>query len=182
MKLKFPTLFIVLLFFIQCKDDTGFIINKIPHLRASIQLPSSYVSIDKIKLNLKDSLFQKLTNRNKKQTILVDKSNHNNFILILPVTYQKIDSLSFYLLIDNQRKISSKKIAIDSIFFIGSKMDSIGKFKYIISKYQGIKKNNRDLIVKSVVVSSKTKTVGISFFSEKNQDIRPFLYTIKSYR
>jgi len=169
---------LVFTFFIQCKEKPEFINYKIPHLDASIKLPASYVSLNERKFKKEDALLQKIYNANRKQTILIDTTNNNNFIIILPATYQKIDSTVLYIFIDKERKKSSKTVTVDSMYFFGSRIGSIRNYKYIESKYQGIKKNNKDLFVKSIVISSATKTVGISFFSEKNPDTKPFIDSI----
>lgn len=157
-------------------------------LRATIKLPNTYLPVSTERLNIilnqreyqqfKDELLD-LIQRNKNVKILLDTINPYKFILIKEnVSYVKIDTVSMYTLIDNERKKSSPRTDInDSTYFIGSRLDSVGSYRFIESKHTR-KSGNRGRTGYTFIISDNAHTSGISFFSPEDQDARQFVKTI----
>ncbi len=155
---------------------------------AVIKLPNSYKLADKNNIHrivhqqtqekIKDELTKWLLSG--PGELLIDTLNPYKFIIVSKITpYVPIDSNSFYFVIDHERSLSSSKPNInDSTYYVGSKMGSIAGFKFMESKYRRTSNNNMR-IAYSYMISSKEKTIGIGFYSPAEQDVKPFVNSIK---
>ena len=173
-----------------CKSKLELQDYDLSYINASIKIPTSYVSIDPDTLKdriskIKNSSYP--TNAinsvfNKPGTILLaDTTNYHKLILISPLkNFIEIDSNSFYLIIDYQRKTYNKMYDDDSAYFFGSKMGSVGSLKYIDSQYL---KSGQDSIIQciynSYIISTDNKSLGISFYSPYEQDVSRFINSIE---
>lgn len=179
-------LFTVLL---SCEDNKLTSRFNLKPLDATIELPSSYINIDtsnfqNFVFNERDSLYRRELYNDLKNNAydfyLIDSLNYKRFILIAEIEpYERIDSSLFWFIIDRERKISSSKPTIDSTYFIGSKMGGVGDFPYIESKYCRLGTLNRKRYGYVFTISSEKKSLGICFFSPEDQDVKPFINSIR---
>lgn len=172
----------------SCVEKDTFLKYDLEPLKASIKLPGTYSPLNKGRLDrilnheedqgFKDELLS-LVQGNKNIKVMIDTINPYKFILIEEkVSYVRIDTMAMYILIDSERKKSSSRADVsDSIYFVGSKLDRIGRFRFIESKHTR-KSGNRQRIGYSFIISDDAYTSGISFFSPEEQDSRKYITTI----
>jgi len=179
---------ILFLFFQSCIEKDNFLEYDLETLRATIKLPNTYGSVSKERLDkilnhkedqrFKDELLG-LIQRKENVKMLIDTINPYKFILITEnVSYVKIDTTSMYIQVDDERKKSSSRVDInDSTYFVGSRLDSIGSFRFIESKHTR-RSGNRWRTGYTFILSDNAHTSGISFFSPEDQDARKYVKTI----
>lgn len=179
---------ILFLFFQSCVEKDNFQEYNLETLGATIKLPGTYSPVNKERLNrilnhkedqgFKDELLD-LIQRKKNVKMLIDTINPYKYILITEkVSYVKIDTILMYIQIDDERKKSSSRADVnDSTYFVGSRLDSIGSFRFIESKHTR-KSGNRRRIGYTFMISDDTHTSGISFFSPEEQDARKYVKMI----
>ncbi|MGM9475741.1 hypothetical protein ACS5PU_04890 [Pedobacter sp. GSP4] len=159
------------------------------NLKATISIPASYQLVNKERLDrvlpekqdegFKNELLnQSLTKP--KLIFLIDTLKPNRYMMIQDqVPYTKIDTLTLYLLIDDERKKSSSTPEVNnSTFFVGSRMDSIKNFRFIESKHKR-RSGNQTRIGYTFLISSDKNTTGISFFGNEEQNARAYVKTVK---
>jgi hypothetical protein len=179
---------ILFLFFQSCVEKDNFQEYNLETLGVSIKLPRTYrpvnkERVDRILNHKEDQGFKNellsLIQRKKNVKMLIDTINPYKFILITEkVPYVKIDTISMYIQIDDERKKSSSRADVnDSTYFVGSRLDSIGSFRFIECKHTR-KSGNRRRIGYTFMISDDAHTSGISFFSPEEQDARKFVKTI----
>ena len=134
---------------------------------------------DKSDVNYKNELLN-FSQTNAGVEFLIDTLNPYKFILIKEkVSYVKIDTNTLYLIVDKERRQSSSTPDImDSIFYVGSRIDSIANFKFIESKHNR-KSGTKQRIGYSFVISTDTHTTGISFYGPQEQEAVKYIQTIQ---
>ena len=179
---------ILFLFSQGCREKDNFQEYNLEALGATVKLPGTYSPVNKERLNrilnhkedqgFKDELLS-LIQRKKNIKMLIDTINPYKFILITEkVSYVKIDTILMYIQIDDERKKSSSRADVnDSTYFVGSRLDSIGSFRFIESKHTRTS-GNRRRIGYTFMISDDAHTYGISFFSPEEQDARKYVKTI----
>ncbi|RZJ49968.1 MAG: hypothetical protein EOO44_17295 [Flavobacterium sp.] len=164
---------------------------ELPKLKAEIKIPDSYKPVDNIDINRIISRPDDIGFReemlnfyktNPKTKLLIDTLNPYSFIMISEISeYVPIDSNSFYGTIEYERNRSSSSPAVeDSTYYVGSKIDSVPNFKFLTSKYER-KLNGRHRFSHLFIISSKNKTLGISFYSptDEKRKVMRYIKTIK---
>lgn len=174
---------------LSCANKQSTIKFDLKSLGAIIELPGSYVNIDttyfhNFIFNIRDSLYIKDLYKNLKnidhEYYLIDTLNYNRFILITNIEpYAKVDSNLFWFVIEKERKISCSKPTIDSTYYYGSKIGRVGELCYIESKYCRLSTLNRKRISYNFTISSDKKSLGISFFSPEDQNVKPFINSLR---
>jgi len=187
MKYLLYLLFIILSFlFMNCNENNNVMNLELKELDAIIKLPGQYKSVEVTEIGriiYNDSLFRDellaYLFQNPDDIVLIDTVNPYRYIVVSSITpYIVIDSNTFYYLVDHERSFSGSSPDSDSTYYVGSKMGSLGPFKFIESKYQ-IASNGRRRIGYSYILSSEEKTMGISFYSPGVQDVRQYINTIQ---
>ena len=189
MKTTTFTIFFISLLFISCQKKGNCMNYDLKKIGAIISLPNSYRLVDSNQLDLivnkkDDEAFKgELKDfyiKNPNKQLLIDTLNPYNFILLSVITpYVPIDTNTLYFVIERERSLSSSSPNVsDSAFYVGSKMDSISNFKFIVSKYKRTKFNKKR-IGYNYMISTDRKTIGIAFYSPEEQETRPFINSIK---
>lgn len=175
--------------FMNCNDDkAGFVDYDLRELDATIRIPGLYKSVDgkeagriinkEYDSEFRDELSDYII-RNPDDQMLIDTLNPNKFIVVSAITpYVVIDNNSFYYTIDHERSISGSKQSNDATYYVGSKMGSVGTFKFIESMYRRAA-GGRLRIGYTYLISSEAKTISISFYSPEKQDVRQYINTIR---
>ena len=178
------------LIFMSCNTDEYLISHELKNIEATIQLPNVYKTvkandIERIISREGDSTFKnellEFHVSNPEDELLVDTLNPYKFITISnikpPVT---IDTSFFYLIIDHERSISSSNSnVVDSTYYVGSKMGSVGKMKFIESKYLRQDSNGRKRIGYTFLISNEAKTIGIRFYNPEEENVFQYINSIK---
>jgi len=174
----------------SCNTDEYLISHELKNIEATIQLPNVYKTvkandIERIISREGDSTFKnellEFHVSNPEDELLVDTLNPYKFITISnikpPVT---IDTSFFYLIIDHERSISSSNSnVVDSTYYVGSKMGSVGKMKFIESKYLRQDSNGRKRIGYTFLISNEAKTIGIRFYNPEEENVFQYINSIK---
>lgn len=179
---------ILFLFFQSCIEKDNPLEYDLETLGATIKLPNTYVPVsqerlDRILNHKEDQRFNDellgVIQRKKNVKMLIDTINPYKFILITEnISYVKIDTLSMYIQIGDERKKSSSRADInDSTYFVGSRLDSIGSFRFLECKHTR-KSGNRRRVGYTFMISDNAHTSGISFYSPEDEDARKYVKTI----
>lgn len=179
---------ILFLFFQSCIEKDNPLEYDLETLGATIKLPNTYVPVSQERLDrilnhkedqrFKDELLG-VIQRKKNVKMMIDTINPYKFILITKnISYVKIDTFSMYIQIDDERKKSSSQADInDSTYFVGSRLDSIGSFRFLESKHTR-KSGNTRRVGYTFMISDNAHTSGISFYSPEDEDARKYVKTI----
>lgn len=191
--MKFTSYLLALLsplIFLSCHTDDYLKSHELKNLEATIHLPNIYKAVKENDIERIISLEGDSTFKNEllgfyvlnpEDELLIDTLNPYKFITISEIKpHVTIDTSTFYLIIDHERSISSSNSnVVDSTYYVGSKMGSVAKMKFIESKYMRQDSSGKKRIGYTFLISNEAKTIGIRFISPKEENVIQYINSIK---
>ncbi|MCF8372741.1 MAG: hypothetical protein K9H64_14045 [Bacteroidales bacterium] len=182
-------LILVILTIFSCKEKATLQELKIDTICSIIKIPSVYKKVEESDIRKfinqkEDELFRdellNFASQNSEDLLLLDTLNPFKFILISEIIPSiQIDSIMFWLIIDQEREKSCNEPKPDSTYYVGSKLKILKNIKYIESKHVSHDRFNRQRVGYSFIISANNKTVGIGFFGPEEQDISNYINSIE---